>query len=353
MRFHVVALPHTQTTAAFSACAFTWKVRGFAHMMKSLGHTVYIYASEQCDAPCDELVTCISQADQEKAAGDLYIAASFNSSDPHWRAFNAAAIDGIKRRAAPDDFICVIGGTAHQPIAGALPHMMTVEFGIGYAGTFAKYRVFESYAWMHAIYGAATGGNAQASDGLWFDDVIPSYFDPADFPFRHKKDDYLLFVGRMIERKGINVAVEVAKATGRRLIMAGPGTPPAGVEYAGTVGPVERGRLMAGAHAFLMPTTYVEPFGTVAIEAMACGTPVLSTDWGAMTETVVQGVTGFRCRTLQEFCDGVAGAALLDPAAIRRHAVATYSLDVVRYRYQRYFERLASLWGAGWYARRA
>ena len=61
MIFHVVSLPHTQTTSAYVHCAYTEKVRKLCNMMKSLGHTVYLYASEENEAECDELITCITK----------------------------------------------------------------------------------------------------------------------------------------------------------------------------------------------------------------------------------------------------------------------------------------------------
>ena len=350
MRFHLVGLPHTQVTEAFTACAFTEKVRKFAIMMKIMGHTVILYAGEETSAPVDEVVTCITEGERLAAVGaGHYTQASFDWNLPHWRAFNERAAAAIRARAEPHDFICVIGGLAHKPIADALPDLMTVEFGIGYGGTFAKYRVWESYAWMHACYGAATRGNPNAADGQFFDAVIPSYIEPERFPFRAEPDDYLLFVGRLIERKGYGIAVEVAKRLGKRLVVAGQGEPPPGCEYVGVVGPEERGRLMAGARAVFAPTIYVEPFGTVVIEAQACGTPTITTDWGAFTETNIHGVTGFRCRTLAEFVQATRDAEALDRAAIRAHALATYSLEAIAPRYDAYFRRLSTLWGDGWY----
>lgn len=352
MRFHVVSLPHTQTTAAFSACAFTMKVRLFCKMMKGLGHEVILYAGEENEAPVDELVTCVSEVDRRKAVGAKhYTQASFDYSLPHWRSFNARAATEIRKRARKTDFVCVIGGLAHKQIADALPDLMTVEFGIGYGGTFAKYRVFESYAWMHTVYGAQGGPNPNAAKGdHWFDAVIPGYFETELFPFSADKGDYYFFIGRLGSGKGEQIAADVCRHLGRRLIVAGQGTPPAGTEYVGVIGPERRGELMAGATAVFMATTYVEPFGNVAVEAQACGTPVLSTDWGAMTETVIHGVTGFRCRSFAEFVEGAEKVKALDPYAIRKHAVDHYSCDVIALKYEAYFERLSSLWGEGWYA---
>ncbi|MGF6884062.1 hypothetical protein ABIA39_003697 [Nocardia sp. GAS34] len=84
--------------------------------------------------------------------------------------------------------------------------MITVEFGVGYSGVFAKHRVFESYAWMHAVHGAHTTLAGVMSDrGRFFDAVIPNYFKVEDFPFSAEKDDYYLFIGRLIESTGYQI----------------------------------------------------------------------------------------------------------------------------------------------------
>ena len=70
MRFHVVALPHTQVTKAFAGCAYTEKVRRFCNMMKSLGHTVYLYAGEENEANVDELITCITETQRRIVVGN-------------------------------------------------------------------------------------------------------------------------------------------------------------------------------------------------------------------------------------------------------------------------------------------
>lgn len=70
MTFHVVSLPHTQTTMEYEACAYTSKTRKFCNMMKSLGHKVYLYASEENEANVDELITIAPKDDQQKWFGD-------------------------------------------------------------------------------------------------------------------------------------------------------------------------------------------------------------------------------------------------------------------------------------------
>lgn len=348
MKFHVVSLPHTQVTKDFSGCAYTEKVRRFCMMMTARGHEVILYAGEEVEAPVAEFVTCIFEDQREAACKDIhYTQASFDTNAPHWQIFNANVIRQMATRIKPHDFICLIGGSAHKPIADAFPNHISVEFGVGYGGVFSKFRVFESYAWMHSIY--AGWKNPTTADGQFFDAVIPGYLEPEMFPLGDGDGDYYLFIGRLIERKGFNIAQEVCQRLGKRLILAGPGKGSGYGEFIGSVGPERRAELMGGAIATFAPTLYIEPFGNVVIEAQACGTPTITTDWGAFTETNINGVTGYRCRTLQDFIDAAEDVKNLDRKAIRDRAVALYSIDVIAKQYEDYFLKLSTLWDQGWY----
>lgn len=352
MRFHVVSLPHTQTTKEFSPCAYTQKVRKFCDMMTDLGHEVFLYASEENEARCTEFVTIVTKEQQrEWFRAEDALKPGFNLSweahEAHWVRSNRAAIAEIAIRKEARDFLCLIAGVCQQQIADAHPDLMTVEFGVGYQGTFADYCVFESYAWMHSVY--ATKTSAFEARGRFYDTVIPNYYDVDDFPFAAEKDDYYLFIGRLIESKGMQVAVDTCRRLGKHLIVAGQGTPPNFGEYVGVVDVRERGELMSRAKAVFVPTLYLEPFGGVHAEAMLCGTPVITTDWGVFPETVRHGVTGYRCRTLAEFCRAAVDVEKLDFQAIRDYAVSRFSTATVALQYQAYFERLETLWGEGWY----
>ena len=255
----------------------------------------------------------------------------------------------MTKRLEPKDFICLIGGTAHQPIATAFPDHMSVEFGIGYGGTFAKYRVFESYAWMHSIYAAYK--NPTTVDGEFFDGVINGYLEPEMFAKGSGSGDYYFYIGRMIERKGFRIAQEVCERLGKRLILAGPGDERGTGygEFIGNIGPEERAELMGNAIALFAPTTYIEPFGNIVVEAQTCGTPTITTDWGAFTDTNIHGITGFRCRSLADFIKAAEDVKDLDRDFIRKQAIEKYSLKAIAPKYQDYFERLLTLWENGWY----
>lgn len=354
LRIHLVSLPHTQTTKAYSACAYTQKVRKFADMMTARGHEVMLYAGTQNEANVTEFVSCIDTLTQDmcgyKGPSD-YLKIDFNN-DPIWKPFVDEVVYQMHSRIQPKDIVCLITGEPFRPIMDAFPNNLVVEFGIGYPQTMAKYRVFESYAWMHYVYGR--GGE----DGSDFDAVIPNYFEPEDFPLGKQDGDYYLFIGRITDKKGYQIAIDVCQKLGKKLIIAGPGVipknPPKGVEYVGMVGPEERARLMGAAKAVFVPTQYVGPFEGVAVEAMMCGTPVITSDKGAFTEYVYDNSTGFRCRSFSDYLNAVRQIEnpnndLWANESIMYLAQAKFSTDKVAEKYERYFEKLLTLFDKGWY----
>lgn len=371
MRFHIVALPHTKTSKEYNACAYTQKVLNFCLMMKNLGHTVYHYGNEGSDVACDEHVTIMSEKMRQSFFGGNdwkkdFFAIEWDNNLPYWMYANVRAAYEIKKRMQKGDFLCLIGGWCQKPIADALgADIMPVEYGIGYQGVFSKYRVFESYSHMSKIYGV----KGYDTNGQFYDAVIPNYYDPADFPFSNTKDDYFLFIGRLVSRKGIQVAIDTTKHLGKKLVIAGQGARKVEpgrivcdemtlvgdhIEYVGYADVKKRGELMAKATAVFVPTYYVEPFGGVAVEAQLCGTPVITTDWGSFPEIVQHGVTGYRCRTLSQFVQAAKKTIERRNSPgyhenIMRIAIANYGIYKVAQMYDTYFRMLADLWGEGWY----
>lgn len=350
MRFHLIALPHTQVTKEFFSCAYTEKVYGFANMMTSLGHDVFLYASgDKTDAKVKNFISCLPEQDRLDAVGDKhYTSASFDNTLPHWQIFNRNAINAIEKNIQQKDFILLIGGTAQKPIAEAFPKHMSVEWGIGYSGTFAAYKVYESNTWRSAC--SAQFRNASQIDINFFDGVVNGYYNIEDFPPSIEKRDYYLYMGRMTQRKGVDIASQACEKLGVRLIMAGSGDyiPKYG-EYIGEVKANDRAALLSGAIATFTPTIYHEPFCNVHIQSMAVGTPVITTDMGIFTETVQNGFNGFRCNTLAEFIKAAEDVKSLDHRAIAVDTYKKYSTDMIRYQFERYFNRLLTLWDKGWY----
>ena len=352
MRIHLLALPNCQTTRAYSLDGFAQATIRFARMMKDLGHTVFLYASEENEAPCDELVTVITKEEAETLLdfdNCQYQHAWIDQRSPIWQLANPRMIREIAKRKQPRDFICHIGGDSQKPVTDAHPELMAVEYSIGYAGSYAPYRVFESRAWQHCTYGFQS-----ITDGRFWDTVIPLFFDPDDFTFRKEKEPFALYVGRLEVRKGLSIACRAAEAAGMPLKIIGHTKNPRhglvtnGAECLGPLDAVYRNDLMSRASVVFCPTQYIEPFNAVAVEAQLCGTPVLATDFGGFTETIEHGKSGFRCNYLGEFAQAVKDSLALDHEYIRRRAVEKYSLHNLKHDYPRYLDRLMLLWGKGW-----
>lgn len=346
MRIHLLSLPHYQTTWAYDLDGFNVMGIRFATLLKKLGHTVYFYASEENDAPCDELITVVTKAEQHAAlAPGAYQHAVIEAHTPLSKLSIPRMITEIGKRKQPRDLICTIGGGSQQEVTAAHPELMPVEYSIGYVGSYSPYRVFQSEAWRHLTYGRFGFDMVR-----FFDTVIPGFFDITKFPVSATPGDYLVYVGRLVPRKGISVVCDVAKAAGVPLKFIGHGDTSLVThgEYLGALHETERNAVVAGAKALICPTLYVEPYGCISPESQLSGVPVISTDCGGFTETVEHGKTGFRCRLFGEFVDAVGKVNQLDRGYIRRRARKLYSMETAARAYQAYFARLETLWGDGW-----
>jgi len=360
----VLSQPHTQVSSSYSRCAYTTKVLHFCQMMVKEGYEVFLLASEDNETSAT-LLTCITKKELSKLGfngPEDYLKNDFDNTKPLWQIFHQHAIYEIGKRIKNGDIICTFSGRADLPVSTAFPDAYFVETGVGYSGVCANYRVYESYSWMHTIYGALSG-DASRADGRFYDTVIPNYFDPNDFPLVENKKDYFLFVGRMIHRKGIKIIEEMARRMpDTKFIMAGQGGKQEkgkivcnectlvgdNLEYIGTIDVEQRGKLMSEARALIVPTLYVGPFEGVHVEAMLCGTPVITTDFGVFTETVTPEV-GIRCSIIKDFVQACSDVSKLEPKRIREYAVSRFSMDAVGPMYTKYLERIKGLERGGFY----
>ena len=305
MKFHVIGLAHTKTNLDFVACAFTMKIYNMCSMLKDLGHEVIHYGNQGSNPECDENVILLNKEEfAENYANNLlhYKGYIYDKEDFGWKLFNYRLKENLSNRIkdSKKEFILSFFGHFNEEIERAKLGIF-VEAGIGYEGFFAEYKVFESYYWMATCLAKKSETNA---NGDFFSVVIPNYFDLDMFEYKEKKSNYYLFIGRLVKRKGIDIIKQLSKLMKIKIKVIGAGD--VGVldlekypkiEYLGMGDVHERKRLLRNAKALIAPTLYIEPFGGVVVEAQLSGTPVITTDWGAFTETVLHGITGYSKRT--------------------------------------------------------
>ncbi len=186
--------------------------------------------------------------------------------------------------------------------------------------------------------------------------VVYNAVDVASFPFRERKDDYLLCLNRVHPAKGTHLAIEVARRAGRKLIIAGKVDRDGREYYETAVRPLVDGRdvvflgeadcrlkreLYAAAACVLMPICWDEPFGLVMVEAMACGTPVIAFNRGAAPELIVDGETGFLVEDVDSMMEALGRIDTIEPDHCRQHVQANFDVPVMVEGYLRLYREIA------------
>jgi len=185
---------------------------------------------------------------------------------------------------------------------------------------------------------AISAAQEQLLAGLNVVGTIHHAVDTTTFVLRTEPDDYLIFLGRFTEGKGVVQAIEVARRSGLRLMLAAaendyyrsvvaPLVDGQRVVYAGEVDLAAKVSLLGGARALLYPVQSSEPFGLVMAEAMACGTPVAALEKGAAVELVDDGVTGGIFDSLDALVGGLPRVLALDRNGVRGRAVERFGPD--------------------------
>lgn len=363
MRLIVLGIPHTITSDEFNGCAFTAKVVKFLEMMQAFGGYEIIHLGHR-DSQVPEGVTNIEVTNNDihrVAYGDDYVDKQtwrergfnqFSISDYAYREFHTNCIRVLGEIKQEHDIVCHTFGFGHKAIADAHPDLINIETGIGYPAAFANWRVYESHAIRNAMYGPESISTCNQNS---YYRVIPNYFRKEDFVYADTKEDYLLFLGRLGRNKGLDIAIDVAKHTGKKLIIAGQGNIaefgdlPANIQHIGYANIPMRQHLLANAQALFVASQYMEPFCGTQVEAFLSGTSVISPDYAAFVEYNLHGITGIRCNTFGDYVRAVEQVKALDPAQIRKHG-EQFLLPNIAPKFDSYFKDVLNVYKKkGWY----
>jgi glycosyltransferase involved in cell wall biosynthesis len=184
----------------------------------------------------------------------------------------------------------------------------------------------------------------------------------ADFPLETKKDDYLLFAGRLAPEKGPAEAVEIARRSGRRLLIAGMIEPQhedyfnervkryvdgKQIDYLGLLSQSELAPVYRKAAAVLFFINWCEPFGLVAVEAQASGTPLIATRFGALPEIVRDGNSGFLVDTVDDAVRATERVGGIEPVACRANVETRFSAAAMAKGYERVYASIVAAPSSG------
>ena len=195
--------------------------------------------------------------------------------------------------------------------------------------------------------------------GRWH--AIHNFVDVDRYTFQPSvaRNAPLVFLSRIERIKGAHTAIEVAKRSGRRLLIAGnhtgegeagaywrsvilPELGKNGIEYVGPVGDREKNQLLGSALALVVPVEWDEPFGIVFAESLACGTPVISTPRGALPEIVRHGIDGFLDSATAGLCRAVEQLGRIRRRDCRQRAEEAFSGQVIVRKYLELYAALIS-----------
>ena len=262
-----------------------------------------------------------------------------------------ATIDAVVRRAADFDVI-----HAHLDFGGVvLARVSPTPVVATFHGRLDRPWAGQLLADPPAFLCALSAAQASAHPGApWT--IVPDGLSLAAAPFGERPGDALCFVGRMSPEKGAVDAVTVARRSGRRLRVAAkepsiplerdyfenvfrPAARTAEVEFLGELGREDRDRLFAESYASLMPGDWPEPFGLVAIESLATGTPVVARRVGGIPEIVRDGVAGVVDDSIAALAQRLDEVGRLDRAAIRTSVLERFSAARMTDAYEAVYRR--------------
>ncbi|HWX95801.1 MAG TPA: glycosyltransferase [Solirubrobacteraceae bacterium] len=332
-------------------------VSDLARGLTARGHCVHLYAASGSEVPGVEVIdagvdhealqatlyrarsdaVANAQGAAEKAFADVYDTVRLEAYDVvHNHAFDAPAVTLAPTACAP------VVHTLHLPPDAAVAEALRRAARRDPAPTVAGVSAVQASAWRRVIP---------------VDAILPSHIPTSLIPWSATAGDNAVFAGRLSPEKGAAEAIEIALAAGIRIDVFGDSYDPdyareridprradSGVFVHPGVARTTLWDAMASAAVVLCPARWDEPFGMVAAEAQACGTPVVAFRRGALEEIIVDGVTGLIVTPddIEAAAEATVRTSELSRSECRRHAERRLDLELSLDAHEQLYGRVAA-----------
>lgn len=212
--------------------------------------------------------------------------------------------------------------------------------------------IFQLYQTSQQYYISISNAQRKLAPDLNWAETVYNGLDLKKFPFNEEPENHLLFLGRILAKKGANLAIKAATLAKEKLIIAG--SPSTGrywdtkikpylskdIKYVNNIPYEETYRYYGRARALLCPIQWEEPFGLTFIEAMACGTPVIAFDRGSAKEVIKDGKTGFIVKNLKEMIGAIKKINQIDRKECRRRVEKYFTREKMIEEYEKIFYKI-------------
>ena len=387
--FHVLGVSHTETNDKYSGCPFTVGARNLIKGLVLDGNDVKHYCNHGSETEAEDIF--VTDEGFLDVLGEDHLQQYHSSyKDENYvklrQDFSIACAHHIRKNAEEGDFVLLSSDGVQDvmELLKGVPGLKIVETNIGYPDPIAPYRIFETNTWRSFWRGRADrildvyrtlslNGDHDHGHGHGHGHQPPMYFnanimvdvnDPrrvfdtsifpiVDIPLQEEveRDDYFLFLGRIVESKGILEAMHFTEIIDKKLIIAGAGRfedeipqfagkMPKHVEFIGMADHNKRNDLLARAECLVAFTRYNEPYGYIVPEASAFKLPVITSDTGGFTETVAEGINGFTGGCMADWVEKVDQLDRLNREVIREHYEANFSLEALYPKYKSFWNRI-------------
>jgi len=327
-----------------------WVVYYQANGLKKLGHDVTLFAIKGSDTRAK----LVPIADKGAVSYDVVLSKMESSRKLRLEmSYIARAAELILRESKKKKFDVIFnhirGGETMLPLAHTLKTPLVT---VMHLPVFAEQvPVYKEY---NAPLTPIANHQKKAFPGLRYTKTVYNGIDPKKFPFNPTPKDYFLCITTIGEHKNTGAAIQAARKARVKLVIAGkirdkeyyaekvaPFIDGKQITYLGEIGFAEKVKLYQGARGFIFPTIWPEPFGLVAIEALACGTPVIGWKSGGVPEIVGHGKNGFLVDSVEKIVAGIKAIDTISRKDVRASFEKKFTSDIMIKNYEAVAYQLA------------